>query len=72
MDPVRANKFKEDLFQKSNLEYEHKLKEHLYQFEKQHIDMDLDNDQLMQEGTMMQMSQPKNYNDEVDSPTKSL
>lgn len=53
MDPVRANKFKEDLFQKSNLEYEHKLKEHLYQFEKQHIDMDLDNDQLMQEGTMM-------------------
>ena len=30
LDPAKQAKFKEDLFQKSNLEYEHKLKEHLY------------------------------------------
>lgn len=42
MDPVRANKFKEDLFQKSNLEYENKLKEHLYQFEKRDLEVDMD------------------------------
>lgn len=68
VDPVRANKFKEDLFQKSNLEYEHKLKEHLYQFENRANETGLDGENIHGDaGTMMQMSQPKNYSEEDNS-----
>lgn len=72
MDPVRATKFKEDLFTKSNLEYENRLKEHLYQFENRVGDPNIDDALHGDAGTMMQISQPKNYSrDDDSSPEKS-
>ena len=71
MDPVRATRFKEDLFTKNNWEYERRLKEHLYQFENRVNETDMDNAHG-DAGTMMQISQPKNYSrDDDSSPEKS-
>ena len=56
MDPVRATKFKEDLFTKSNLEYAQRLKEHLYQFENRVNETGMDEALHGDAGTMMQIS----------------
>lgn len=52
-DPGMIARRKEQEFQKSNFDYEHKLKEHLYQFENRQHDSALDGDNHGDAGTMM-------------------